>query len=230
MVPRLVEKALSSGDVRRERTLVCEGLSGRVLEIGFGSGMNLPHLPPSVTAVDAVEPSDLGWEMSAARRGTASLPVSRVGLDGQRVDAESSAYDAVLCTFSLCTIPDAALAAREMARLGRPGGTVHVLEHGLSPDAGGSVGSTRSRSGSPAAATSPATPSPCSSRPGWRSSTGPSATCPALPSPAPGSTGTGSSPGGLSPADPRSPVREGSTDVSPTFRFAVEPSTAVPKV
>ena len=136
MVPRLVEKALSSGDVRRERTLVCEGLSGRVLEIGFGSGMNLPHLPPSVTAVDAVEPSDLGWEMSAARRGTASLPVSRVGLDGQRVDAESSAYDAVLCTFSLCTIPDAALAAREMARLVRPGGTVHVLEHGLSPDAG----------------------------------------------------------------------------------------------
>ena len=112
VVPRLVEKALSSGDVRRERTLVCEGLSGRVLEIGFGSGMNLPHLPPSVTAVDAVEPSDLGWEMSAARRGTASLPVSRVGLDGQRVDAESSAYDAVLCTFSLCTIPDAALAAR----------------------------------------------------------------------------------------------------------------------
>ena len=136
VVPRLVEKALSSGDVRRERALVCEGLSGRVLEIGFGSGMNLPHLPAAVTAVDAVEPSDLGWEMSAARRGTASLPVSRVGLDGQRVDADSSAYDAVLCTFSLCTIPDAALAAREMARTVRPGGTVHVLEHGLSPDAG----------------------------------------------------------------------------------------------
>ena len=133
VVPRLVEKALSSGDVRRERALVCEGLSGRVLEIGFGSGMNLPHLPAAVTAV---EPSDLGWEMSAARRGTATIPVSRVGLDGQRVDADSSAYDAVLCTFSLCTIPDAALAAREMARTVRPGGTVHVLEHGLSPDAG----------------------------------------------------------------------------------------------
>ncbi|WP_300577493.1 class I SAM-dependent methyltransferase [uncultured Nocardioides sp.] len=134
VVPRLVEKALSSGDVRRERALACSGLSGRVLEVGFGSGLNLPHLPPEATAVDAVEPSDLAWEMSAARRSTAAVPVTRVGLNGQRIDADSAAYDSVLCTFSLCTIPDAALAAREMARLVRPGGTVHVLEHGLSPD------------------------------------------------------------------------------------------------
>ena len=135
VVPRLVEKALSSGDVRRERALACSGLSGRVLEVGFGSGLNPPHLPPEATAVDAVEPSDLAWEMSAARRSTAAVPVTRVGLNGQRIDADSAAYDSVLCTFSLCTIPDAALAAREMARLVRPGGTVHVLEHGLSPDA-----------------------------------------------------------------------------------------------
>lgn len=134
MVPRLVEKALGSGDVRRERVAVCEGLSGRVLEVGFGSGMNLPHLPPGVTSLDAVEPSDVGWAMSEARRSAARLPVSRVGLDGQHLDVEDAAYDAVLCTFSLCTIPDAALAAREMARAVRPGGTVHVLEHGCSPD------------------------------------------------------------------------------------------------
>ncbi len=134
VVPRLVEKALGSGDVRRERAAVCEGLSGRVLEIGFGSGMNLPHLPAGVTSLDAVEPSDLGWSMSADRRATVTLPVSRVGLDGQHLDVEDAAYDAVLCTFSLCTIPDAALAAREMARAVRPGGTVHVLEHGSAPD------------------------------------------------------------------------------------------------
>ncbi len=134
VVPRLVEKALGSGDVRRERAAVCEGLSGRVLEVGFGSGMNLPHLPAGVTSLDAVEPSDLGWSMSAERRATAPMPVSRVGLDGQHLDVEDAAYDAVLCTFSLCTIPDAALAAREMARAVRPGGTVHVLEHGSAPD------------------------------------------------------------------------------------------------
>jgi len=134
VVPRLVEKALGSGDVRRERAAVCEGLSGRVLEVGFGSGMNLPHLPAAVTSLDAVEPSDVGWAMSEARRSAARLPVYRVGLDGQCLDVEDAAYDAVLCTFSLCTIPDAALAAREMARAVRPGGTVHVLEHGCSPD------------------------------------------------------------------------------------------------
>ena len=136
VVPRMVERALSTGDVRRERTLACEGLSGRVLEVGFGSGLNLPHLPAAVTSVDAVEPSDLGWSMSAARRSAAAVPVSRVGLDGQALDVEDAAYDAVLCTFSLCTIPDPALAAREMARAVRPGGRVHVLEHGRAPDPG----------------------------------------------------------------------------------------------
>lgn len=134
VVPRLVERALSSGDVRRERALVCEGLSGRVLEVGFGSGLNLPHLPAAVSSLDAVEPSDLGWAMSASRRAAAPVRVARVGLDGQHLDVEDASYDAVLCTFSLCTIPDASLAARELSRAVRPGGTVHVLEHGLSPD------------------------------------------------------------------------------------------------
>lgn len=136
VVPRMVERALSTGDVRRERSLVCDGLAGRVLEIGFGSGLNLPHLPAAVAAVDAVEPSDLGWSMSEDRRGAAAIPVSRIGLDGRRVDVPDAAYDAVLCTFSLCTIPDPALAAREMARAVRPGGTVHVLEHGAAPEPG----------------------------------------------------------------------------------------------
>ena len=136
VVPRMVERALSSGDVRRERALVCRDLSGRVLEVGFGSGPNLPHLPAAVTALDAVEPSDLGWSMSESRRASAAVPVARIGLDGQRVDVPDAAYDAVLCTFSLCTIPDPALAAGEMVRAVRPGGTVHVLEHGLAPDDG----------------------------------------------------------------------------------------------
>lgn len=135
VVPRLVDRALSTGDVRRERSLVCSGLSGRVLEVGFGSGLNLPHLPGEVRSVDAVEPSDVGWAMSAERRSAASVPVSRVGLDGQHLDVQDASYDTVLCTFSLCTIPDAALAAHEMARAVRPGGTVHVLEHGAAPDA-----------------------------------------------------------------------------------------------
>ena len=96
VVPRLVERALSSGDVRRERALVCEGLSGRVLEVGFGSGLNLPHLSAAVTSLDAVEPSDLGWAMSASRRAAAPVRVARVWLDGQHLDVEDASYDAVL--------------------------------------------------------------------------------------------------------------------------------------
>src|SRR4051812_32982502 len=95
------------------RRQVCGGLTGRVLEIGFGSGLNVGSYPASVTAVDAVEPSDLGWELSRKRRERSSVPIARIGLDGQRIDAADQTYDAVLSTFTLCTIPDAAAALAE---------------------------------------------------------------------------------------------------------------------
>ena len=83
--------------------------------------------------VDAVEPSDVGWELSARRRARSTIPVLRVGLDGQLLAADDGAYDAVLSTFTLCTIPDPALALREVHRVLRPGGTLHLLEHGSAP-------------------------------------------------------------------------------------------------
>jgi len=118
-------------ELRRE---VCEGLAGRVLEIGFGSGLNIAAYPAAVTAVDAVEPSDLAWEMSADRRARSGVPVERVGLDGERLDAADASYDAALSTFTLCTIPDVASALAEVRRVLRPGGVLHVLEHGLAPE------------------------------------------------------------------------------------------------
>ena len=107
---------------------------GRVLEIGFGSGLNVSAYPAPVTSVDAVEPSDLGWELSAERRSGSAVPVERVGLDGQRLAAADATYDAVLSTFTLCTIPDVETALAEVRRVLRPGGALHVLEHGLAPD------------------------------------------------------------------------------------------------
>jgi ubiquinone/menaquinone biosynthesis C-methylase UbiE len=118
----------------RLRREVCEGLSGRVLEIGFGSGLNAGVYPAAVVSVDAVEPSDVGWRLSAKRRAAAAVPVARVGLDGQRLSAEDGAYEAVLSTFTLCTIPDAEAALAEVRRVLRPGGSLHLLEHGLAPD------------------------------------------------------------------------------------------------
>ncbi len=136
VVPHLVERSLSTPDVMELRTGVCAGLAGRVLELGFGSGLNVGAYPPAVNQVDAVEPSDLGWRMSESRRRRASVPIERIGLDGQRLEAESSSYDAVLSTFTLCTIPDVAAALAEVRRVLRPGGTLHFLEHGRSPDPG----------------------------------------------------------------------------------------------
>jgi ubiquinone/menaquinone biosynthesis C-methylase UbiE len=118
------------------RGLTCTGLAGRVLEIGFGSGLNIEKYPAAVASVDAVEPSDVGWRLSAARRAAATVPIHRVGLDGQHLDAADASYDAVLCTFSLCTIPDPDLARAEVRRVLVPGGSLHVLEHGRSPDPG----------------------------------------------------------------------------------------------
>lgn len=133
VVPRLVDRALRAPDIQALRARVCAGIAGDVLELGFGSGLNLPHLSRAVATLSAVEPSDLGWSMSEARRQASPLHVERVGLDGQRLAASDASYDVVLCTFTLCTIPDVELALTEVRRVLRPAGTFHFLEHGLAP-------------------------------------------------------------------------------------------------
>ena len=130
VTPRLVDLGSTSEAMLTYRRRVCAGLSGRVVELGFGGGPNLAALPPAVTAVVAIEPSDVAWELSADRRAASSVPVERGGLDGQRLDLPDASADAVLSTLALCTIPDAAA-----ARVLRPGGSLHFLEHGVAPDA-----------------------------------------------------------------------------------------------
>jgi ubiquinone/menaquinone biosynthesis C-methylase UbiE len=116
------------------RSRVCEDLAGNVVEIGFGSGLNIPFYPVAVTLVAAVEPSDLGWKLADQRLKAASVPVQRSGLDGQSLPLADNSYDAALSTWTLCTIPDAAAALGELRRVLKPGGKLHFLEHGLAPD------------------------------------------------------------------------------------------------
>jgi SAM-dependent methyltransferase len=134
VVPRVSDVSLRGRAIGESRARATAGLSGRVLELGFGGGLNLVHLPPEVDSIGAVEPSDIGWQLSEKRRARSAVPVERVGLDGQSVAEEDASYDAALCTFTLCTIPDALTALAEVRRLVRPGGTFHFLEHGLSAD------------------------------------------------------------------------------------------------
>lgn len=135
VLPRIVERSCGLAALEPLRRRVCAGLRGEVLEIGFGSGLNLPSYPSAVTRVRAVEPADLAWRLAADRRTASPVPVDRAGLDGQGLDLDDASVDHALVTFSLCTIPDPAAALAEVRRVLRPGGALHVLEHGLAPDA-----------------------------------------------------------------------------------------------
>jgi SAM-dependent methyltransferase len=136
VVPRMTDKMLGSRDVAEHRKRIIEGLRGEVVEIGFGSGLNVPHYPVDVTTVFAVDPSLVGRKLSAARVAESSVPIRFVGLDGESLPLGDASVDTALSTFTLCTIPDAARAVREVYRVLRPGGQFHFLEHGLCPEAG----------------------------------------------------------------------------------------------
>jgi ubiquinone/menaquinone biosynthesis C-methylase UbiE len=136
VVPRITDKVLDSADVHEVRREACAGLTGRVLELGFGSGLNAEHYPPGVTELCAVEPSDVAWRLAAERISTLPFPVRRVGLDGQRLAAGDGEYDAALSTFTLCTIPDTGRALAEVRRVLKPGGRLHFAEHGRARDPG----------------------------------------------------------------------------------------------
>ena len=135
VVPRIVDKSLGTADVRGLRDETCAGLEGRVLEVGFGSGLNVSHYPDAVTEVAAVEPNDTAWRMAGRRLEGSRVPVVRAGLDGQVLDEPDDSFDAVLLTFVLCTVPDQRAALAEATRVLRPGGRVHFVEHGKAPDA-----------------------------------------------------------------------------------------------
>lgn len=134
-MPRLVDRALRSPKIAKLRAEACAPLRGRVLELGFGSGLCIPHYPPAVTGVAAVEPSDVAWALSERRRTHSAVLIERRGLDGQRLDEPDASYDSVLSTFTLCTIPDPMAALGEVRRVLRTDGVLCLLEHGLAPDA-----------------------------------------------------------------------------------------------
>lgn len=136
VLPRILNVACGSTTLEPLRRRVCGGLVGNIVEIGFGSGLNVPFYPAAVESVAAIEPCDLSWKLAGERLMATRIPVHRSGLDGQSLPFEAGSFDAALCTWTLCTIPDVAAALRELRRVLRPGGTLHFLEHGLAPDEG----------------------------------------------------------------------------------------------
>ncbi len=134
IVPRINNAVMSSGEFSRIRKRVAADLHGDVLEVGFGSGLNVPHYPPAVSRVLAVDPATVGRKLAAKRIAASPAAVEWVGLDGQQIPLESASVDHVLTTWTLCTIPDVHGALREIRRVLRSGGSLHFVEHGRSPD------------------------------------------------------------------------------------------------
>jgi ubiquinone/menaquinone biosynthesis C-methylase UbiE len=118
------------------RPATLERAEGAVLEVGFGTGLNLPHYHPGVKSLAALDPLEGLEERISARIAAAPFPVERFALraDG-RLPFEDARFDCVLTTWTLCSIPDAATALREMHRVLRPGGRYLFVEHGRSDHA-----------------------------------------------------------------------------------------------
>jgi ubiquinone/menaquinone biosynthesis C-methylase UbiE len=135
VLPRVTNKLLGTRQLAAMRERVAAGLDGDVLEVGFGSGLNVPYYPVAVRKVWAVDPATVGRKLAAERLAASPVPVEFVGLGGEELPLEDGSVDHVLTTWTLCTIPDVGRALAEVRRVLRTGGALHFLEHGRSPDA-----------------------------------------------------------------------------------------------
>jgi ubiquinone/menaquinone biosynthesis C-methylase UbiE len=136
VLPKLVHLACSTKPSMRQRAKVVPLAEGRVLEIGIGSGLNLPYYDAGkVTKLWGLEPSPELTRMAERLAGSVDIDVEFIGLPGEEIPLEDTSVDTALITYTLCTIPDTEAALRQVARVLRPGGRLIFCEHGAAPDA-----------------------------------------------------------------------------------------------
>ena len=133
VVPRLVNRLGAAAALAPWREMVCEGLRGTIVEVGFGSGLNVPYYPTKLEHVYVVEPSDLAMKLAARRVRSARVPIERVGEDAHAMSLADECCDMALSSFTLCSVEDPDFVLRQVWRVLRPGGQYHFLEHGRAP-------------------------------------------------------------------------------------------------
>jgi ubiquinone/menaquinone biosynthesis C-methylase UbiE len=132
--PRLCDLLLSNPVVAKHRQELLSTASGEVLEIGFGTGLNLPHYPGRVRKITTVDPNVGMHRLAQKRVRRSGIEVDQRVLGGERLPFEDSRFDCVVSTFTLCSIENVQQALAEVYRVLKPGGKFLFLEHGLSPE------------------------------------------------------------------------------------------------
>jgi len=135
VLPKLIDAACSQPPMTELRSRYVSQARGEVLEIGIGSGLNLAHYGDDVRSLTGVDPAQRLTELAQARAKDLNFPVQVLGLSGEDLDLDSQQFDTIVCTWTLCSIPNPYRAVDEMRRVLKPGGQLIFVEHGRADDA-----------------------------------------------------------------------------------------------
>ncbi len=134
ILPYLLDLSLSDSNIAKLRREILAGVTGEVLEIGFGTGLNLPCYPKQIHQIATVDPNPGSSVIAQKRIAASPITVNHYVLSGEKLPMPSCSFDSVVSTFTLCSIPDVKQALAEIYRVLKPGGRFFFIEHGLSPE------------------------------------------------------------------------------------------------
>jgi ubiquinone/menaquinone biosynthesis C-methylase UbiE len=130
LLPRIIDIGLGNRYVSEERKKALSEASGEVLEIGFGTGLNLPHYPGTLKRLVALDPSEGSKRIAKDRIDRAPFPVEHIALSGEEIPSDDQRFDTVVSTFTMCTIPNIDRALQDVRRVLKVGGKLLFVEHG----------------------------------------------------------------------------------------------------
>lgn len=132
--PPILNRVMQNPEMTRERPLVLANAQGDIFEVGFGTGLNLPHYPETVKKIVTADPNAASGKIAQKQIDRSPIEVDQHVMSGDDLPFDDASFDTVVCTWTLCSIENAGGALDEFHRILRPGGKFLFIEHGLSDD------------------------------------------------------------------------------------------------